>query len=128
MTFCNPTTGLLVCYTAVFRVVTQCSSPLCGEERDDTKNSCVADYWFPCKMTSDDQTKNFHSDNGSLPRCGGHYLEAGGLFEMGRLTCNRGFTVCTLYSFYCSFRMLKLIHQVLTQRYASNFFFSQFKH
>ena len=27
------TTPLLVCYTAVFRVVTQRSSPLCGEER-----------------------------------------------------------------------------------------------
>ena len=31
----------IVCYTAVFSVVTQCSSPLplC----DDTKNGCVAD-------------------------------------------------------------------------------------
>ena len=28
---------------------------------------CVATCWFPCKMTSDDQTKNFHSDHGSLP-------------------------------------------------------------
>ena len=35
----------LVCYTAVFRVVTQCSSPLWGGAlRDDTKNGCVADY------------------------------------------------------------------------------------
>ena len=25
--------------------------------------------------------------------------------------------------FFCFFRMLKLIHQALTQRYASNFFF-----
>ena len=34
----------LVCYIAVFRVVTQCSSPLWGEAlRDDTKNGCVAD-------------------------------------------------------------------------------------
>ena len=34
---------LLVCYTAVFSVVTQCSSPE-GALRDDTKNGCVADY------------------------------------------------------------------------------------
>ena len=34
----------LVCYTAVFRVVTQRSSPLGGALRDDTKNGCVADY------------------------------------------------------------------------------------
>ena len=33
----------IVCYTAVFRVVTQRSSPG-GELRDDCKNSCVADY------------------------------------------------------------------------------------
>ena len=41
------TTPLLVCYTAVFRVVTQRSSPLPlwgGALRDDTKNGCVADY------------------------------------------------------------------------------------
>ena len=31
----------IVCYTAVFSVVTQCSSP--GALRDDTKNGCVAD-------------------------------------------------------------------------------------
>ena len=31
----------LVCYTAVFRVVTQRSSPAL---RDDSKNGCVADY------------------------------------------------------------------------------------
>ena len=31
----------LVCYTAIFRVVTQRSSP---PLRDDTKNGCVADY------------------------------------------------------------------------------------
>ena len=31
----------IVCYTAVFSVVTQSSSPLC----DDTKNGCVADYF-----------------------------------------------------------------------------------
>ena len=34
----------LVCYTAVFRVVTQRSSPLWGGALcDDTKNGCVAD-------------------------------------------------------------------------------------
>ena len=35
----------LVCYTAVFSVVTQRSSPLTwgGALRDDTKNGCVAD-------------------------------------------------------------------------------------
>ena len=33
----------LVCYTAVFSVVTQSSSPQ-GALRDDTKNGCVADY------------------------------------------------------------------------------------
>ena len=41
------TTPLLVCYTAVFRVVTQRSSPLPlwgGPLRDDTKNGRVADY------------------------------------------------------------------------------------
>ena len=38
-------TSCVVCYTAVFRVVTQCSS-LC----DDTKNGCVADYVM-CKPT-----------------------------------------------------------------------------
>ena len=32
---------VVVCYTAVFSVVTQRSSPLV---RDDTKNGCVADY------------------------------------------------------------------------------------
>ena len=32
----------LVCYTAVFSVVTQCSWG--GALRDDTKNGCVADY------------------------------------------------------------------------------------
>ena len=32
----------VVCYTAVFSVVTQLSSP--GALRDDTKNGCVADY------------------------------------------------------------------------------------
>ena len=35
----------LVFYTAVFRVVTQCSSPLWGGAlRDDPTNGCVADY------------------------------------------------------------------------------------
>ena len=36
----------LVCYTAVFNVVTQRSSPHLweGALRDDTKNGCVADY------------------------------------------------------------------------------------
>ena len=48
--FCNTSTGFLVCYTAVFRVVTQCSPPWGGALRDDTKNGCVADYWFLCKM------------------------------------------------------------------------------
>ena len=33
----------IVCYTAVFRVVTQCSSSLRGGFRDDNKNGCVAD-------------------------------------------------------------------------------------
>ena len=37
-----PRERLLVCYTAVFRVVTQRSSPL-EALRDDTKNGCVAD-------------------------------------------------------------------------------------
>ena len=39
----------VVRYTAVFRVVTQCSSPLTlwgGTLRDDTKNGSVADYFF----------------------------------------------------------------------------------
>ena len=36
-------TRTLVCYTAVFSVVTQRSSPP-GALRDDTKNGCVADY------------------------------------------------------------------------------------
>ena len=35
--------GGLVCYTAVFSVVTQRSSPLGGALPDDTKNGCVAD-------------------------------------------------------------------------------------
>ena len=33
--------GIVVCYTAVFSVVTQRTSP--GALRDDTKNGCVAD-------------------------------------------------------------------------------------
>ena len=33
-----------VCYTAVFSVNTQRSSPWGGALRDDTKNGCVADY------------------------------------------------------------------------------------
>ena len=37
-----PRERLLVCYTAVFRVVTQSSSPL-EALSDDTKNGCVAD-------------------------------------------------------------------------------------
>ena len=40
----NGVTRKLVCYTAVFRVVTQCSSPLGETLRDDPKNGCVADY------------------------------------------------------------------------------------
>ena len=38
----------VVCYTAVFSVVTQRSSPLSGEEKK-TENSCVADYSLCCK-------------------------------------------------------------------------------
>ena len=36
----------VVCYTAVFSVVTQCSFPgeWGGALRDDTKSGCVADY------------------------------------------------------------------------------------
>ena len=34
--------SILVCYTAVFSVVTQC--PWGGALREDTKNGCVADY------------------------------------------------------------------------------------
>ena len=37
----------LVCYTAVFSVVTERSSPLGGALRDDTKNGWVADYMIP---------------------------------------------------------------------------------
>ena len=44
---CNQAALLIVCYTAVFSVVTQRSSPLWGAAlRDDTKNCCVADYTF----------------------------------------------------------------------------------
>ena len=39
------TTFLLVCYTAVFSVVTQRSSPG-GALCDDSKNGCVADYFL----------------------------------------------------------------------------------
>ena len=35
---------LLVCYTAVFSVVTQRSSPQEEALRDDSENGCVADY------------------------------------------------------------------------------------
>ena len=44
--FCRFSIHSLVCYTAVFSVVTQCSSTLVGRTalRDDTKNGCVADY------------------------------------------------------------------------------------
>ena len=35
---------MLVCYTAVFRVVTKRSSPLGGALRDDAKDGRVADY------------------------------------------------------------------------------------
>ena len=45
------TTRSLVCYTAVFRVVKQCSSPL----RDDTKNGCVAGYSKSRGKTTDKQ-------------------------------------------------------------------------
>ena len=39
----------LVCYTAVFSVISQCSSPLWGGAlSDDTKNGCVADYDDSC--------------------------------------------------------------------------------
>ena len=37
---------LLVCYTAVFIVVTQCSSPQRGALRDESENGCVADYLY----------------------------------------------------------------------------------
>ena len=37
----------LVCYSAVFSVVTQRSSPLGGALRDDTKNGFAADYMIP---------------------------------------------------------------------------------
>ena len=48
LTFPSAASGFLVCYTAVFSVVTQRSSPLRrGALRDDTKNGFVADYWFP---------------------------------------------------------------------------------
>ena len=40
------TTSNIVCYTAVFSVVTQRSSP--QALRDDTKNGCVADYVKCC--------------------------------------------------------------------------------
>ena len=45
------TTRSLVCYTAVFRVVKQCSSLL----RDDTKNGCVAGYSKSRGKTTDKQ-------------------------------------------------------------------------
>ena len=43
----------VVCYKAVFSVVTQRSSPLSqwgGALRDDTKNGCVADYNRSCMI------------------------------------------------------------------------------
>ena len=44
--FCWSFAMALVCYTAVFRVVTQRSSPTRGGAlHDDTKNRCVADYY-----------------------------------------------------------------------------------
>ena len=42
-TFPRHTCSFLVCYTAVFCVVTQRSFPGGGALRDDTKNGCVAD-------------------------------------------------------------------------------------
>ena len=39
----------VVCYTAIFSVVTQRSSPLSGEERC-VKNGCVANYVAGCKF------------------------------------------------------------------------------
>ena len=42
-TDCSWVEAELVCYTAVFSVVTQRSSPQGGALRDDTKNGCVAD-------------------------------------------------------------------------------------
>ena len=50
------TAGKLVCYTAVFSVVTQRSSPppnsrwWGGALRDDSKNGCVADYRQTSKL------------------------------------------------------------------------------
>ena len=37
---------MVVCYTAVFSVVTQRSSPRGGALRDDAKNGCVTDYLY----------------------------------------------------------------------------------
>ena len=59
---------VLVCYTAVFRVVTQRSSPLWGGAlRDDTKNGCVAD-WI-CL-----QIHKFRSINRSFASYGRHAM------------------------------------------------------
>ena len=44
----------LVCYAAVFSVVTQRSSPQRGALRDDTKNGCVADYVITGKIVEDE--------------------------------------------------------------------------
>ena len=45
LTGCSQTPYLLVCYTAVFSVVTQRSSPVL---RDNTKNFCAVDYFPLC--------------------------------------------------------------------------------
>ena len=44
----EPFSFLVVCYTAVFSVVTQWGGAL----RDDTKNGCVADYVFGASPAS----------------------------------------------------------------------------
>ena len=60
----------LVCYTAVFSVVTQRSSPLWGGAlRDDTKNCCVADLRLLSLFKSYYQRRNY-----ALQSKDSHYL------------------------------------------------------
>ena len=49
----------LVCYTAVFSVVTQ-HSQWGGALRDDTKNGCVADYGYPDEREVWKSDANYH--------------------------------------------------------------------
>ena len=62
----------LVCYTAVFSVVTQGFSPQTlwgGTLRDDTKNGCVADYSTPGSNQNQRGRPRFKKDtNNSSPR------------------------------------------------------------